>query len=103
MRSADALVDKMLAPYKAARMTGDKLAMIKENGGSTEYYVAKGTTTLDPKKLMKANVWFEFFVGDECAHGKTQTMHRYQFDRNQKLVKSTTREFCGEPPASAYR
>jgi hypothetical protein len=101
--AADQAIEKMLAPYKAAGMSGDKLAMIKENGGSTLYQIAGGESTLDPQKLTKANVWFEFFEGDECARGKIETMHRYQFDKNGKLVKNTVREFCGDPPKSAYK
>lgn len=96
--------EKRFGPFIKAGMKNDKLAMVMESFGGELFEIPGGESTMDPAKLMKANVWFDGSVGDECAPGKkTETIHRYQFDKDQKVVKTTNKQFCGDPPRSFYR
>ena len=98
-------LDKLSAPYVKAGMKNDKLKMIIDNAGATYFQVVGGETTLDAKKLMASKVWFEEFAGGggTCASDEPGYLTRFQFDRDQKLVKTTSKDYCGTPPKAAFR
>ncbi len=98
------------APYKAA-LKADKLRlMINENSRVIySYALAGGKYTEDAKALAAARVWF-LDVGppsneaQNCLNGgRRNTVRRYAFDANHKLLSTTEKAYCGTPPASAYR
>lgn len=98
------------APYKAA-LKADKLRlMINENSRVIySYALAGGKYTDDAKALAAARVWF-LDVGpasneaQNCLNGgRRSTVRRYAFDVNHKLLSTTEKQYCGTPPASAYR
>ena len=102
--------DTKKGPYKAA-LKADKLRlMINENSRVVySYALAGGKYTDDAKALAAARVWF-LNVGapsnerQYCLNGgKRSTVRRYAFDANHKLLSTTEKEYCGTPPASAYR
>ena len=95
---------KIVGPFTKAGIKNDKLKILDEYNYSVEIGIAGGTYTLDPKALAKANPWFSAADGDSCAGGHVIThLHRYQFDKDQKLVKESTKDYCGAVPKSAYR
>ena len=68
-----------------------------------------GQYTDDAKKLAAAPVWF-LDVGAPSNErqycpggGKRKFVRKYTFDAQHKLTGTTQKEFCGDPPASAYR
>jgi len=98
------------APYKAA-LKADKLDLVVDetHGGITSYAMPGGKYTDDPKLLAAALVWF-LDIGppsnesEYCVNGaKRHSVRRYSFNAQQKLLGTTQKEFCGDPPASAYR
>jgi hypothetical protein len=98
------------APYKAA-LKADKLRLVidQTHGGVSSYALAGGKYTSDPKALAAARVWF-LDIGRAtndtrfCVNGgKLSSVRRYTFDANHKLLGTTEKEYCGTPPASAYR
>ena len=98
------------APYKAA-LKADKLRlMINENSRVIySYALAGGKYTDDAKALAASRVWF-LDVGppsneaQNCLNGgRRNTVRRYTFDVNHKLLSTTEKQYCGTPPASAYR
>lgn len=98
------------APYKAA-LKADKLRLvINENSRVTySFALAGGKYTDDARALAAARVWF-LDVGAAsnerrvCVNGgKLSSVRRYTFDANHKLISTTEKEYCGTPPASAYR
>ena len=98
------------APLKAA-LKADKLRLvINENTGTVySYALAGGRYTDDAKALAAARVWF-LDVGapsnesQYCLNGgKRITVRRYTFNAQHKLLGTTERAYCGDPPASAYR
>ncbi|MGD9631289.1 MAG: hypothetical protein AB7V18_18785 [Pyrinomonadaceae bacterium] len=102
--------DAKQAPYKAA-LKADKLRLIiNENSRVVySYALAGGKYTDDAKALAAARVWF-LDVGppsneaQNCLNGgRRNTVRRYTFDINHKLLSTTEKAYCGTPPASAYR
>lgn len=101
-----------LGPYIDAGIANDKLDMIEEIYPEP-YYLPGGDGTTDPKRLAKAKVWFfDQPSGEACGLHKhdddvdvreTHVLHRYQFDAKGTLVKESSKTYCGEPPAKAYR
>ncbi len=98
------------APYKAA-LKADKLRLVidEKTGTVYSYALAGGKYTSDAKALAAAKVWF-LDIGTSTAEtricvngGKLGSVRRYTFDVNHKLLGTTEKEFCGTPPASAYR
>ena len=98
------------APYKAV-LRADKLRlMIDETHGHVySYALAGGKYTDDAKALADARVWF-LDIGAAtneqriCVNGgKLSSVRRYSFDANHKLLGTSEKEYCGTPPASAYR
>ena len=102
--------DAKQAPYKAA-LKADKLRlMINENSRVVyRYALAGGKYTDDAKALAAARVWF-LDIGapsneaQYCVNGgKRTSVRRYTFDAQHKLLGTTQKAYCGDPPASAYR
>jgi len=102
--------DAKQAPYKAV-LKADKLRlMINENSRVIySYALAGGKYTDDPTALAAARVWF-LDVGppsneaQNCLNGgRRNTVRRYTFNANHKLLSTTEKAYCGTPPASAYR
>jgi hypothetical protein len=94
---------KKLEPYLKAGIKNDKLKILDDYDVSVEIGIPGGTFTLDAGPLAKANPWFSASTGDDCAGGKITHLHRYEFDKNQKLVSETTKDYCGAVPKGAYR
>jgi hypothetical protein len=97
-------------PYKAL-LKADKLRLVinEKSGHVYEYALAGGKYTSDPKALAAAKVWF-LDIGAAtnetriCRNGgKLSSVRRYSFDANHKLLGTTEKEYCGTPPASAYK
>ncbi|HKP70210.1 MAG TPA: hypothetical protein VJV05_13065 [Pyrinomonadaceae bacterium] len=98
------------APLKAA-LKADKLRLvIDQNTGTVySYALAGGKYTDDAKALAAARIWF-LDIGapsnesQYCINGgKRITVRRYTFDAQHKLLGTTEKAYCGDPPASAYR
>jgi hypothetical protein len=89
------------APFKKV-LKNDKLRIGLRD---FDFIYLPGRAKVTPASLAANNVWFEDVSGDaRCANGLPQhTLHRYVFDANHKLAKTTDRQFCGEPPSSAFR
>ena len=101
---------KRHAPYHAA-LKNDKLRLVVDSthGHVKSYAMPGGQYTDDAKKLAAAPVWFLDLGApsnerQNCpTGGKRKTVRRYTFDAQHKLLNTTSKEFCGDPPASAYR
>ena len=98
------------APYRA-NLKADKLRLVidETHGGVTSYALPGGKYTSDAKKLAAAPVWF-LDVGppsnerQNCpSGGKRNSVRRYSFNAQHKLIGTTQKEYCGDPPASAYQ
>lgn len=98
------------APYRT-HLKADKLRLVinEKSGHVYEYALAGGKYTGDAKALAAARVWF-LDVGAAsnerrvCVNGgKLSSVRRYTFDAGHKLLSTTEKEYCGTPPASAYR
>jgi hypothetical protein len=98
------------APYKAA-LKNDKLRLVidETHGHVRSYALPGGQYSSDAKKLAAATVWF-LDVGapsnerQNCpSGGKRKFVRKYTFDGQHKLTGTTQKEFCGDPPASAYK
>jgi hypothetical protein len=103
-------VAKRHAPYKAA-LKNDKLRLVidETHGHVSSYALPGGQYTDDAKKLAAASTWF-LDVGAPSNErqycpggGKRKFVRRYTFDAQHRLTGTTQKEFCGDPPASAYR
>ena len=98
------------APYRAL-LKADKLRLVidETHGGVMSYALPGGKYTDDPKLLAAARVWFLDIGAPSnelkyCLNGgKRITVRRYTFDAQHKLLGTTQKEYCGNPPASAYR
>ncbi|MCE9574339.1 MAG: hypothetical protein K8W52_14425 [Deltaproteobacteria bacterium] len=101
-----AAVEAQLGPFKAAGIAGDKLDMIASYY-PLGFYIPGGSYSVgatDPKALKKANVWFVISEGDYCGVDKIEyVFKRYQFDKNQKIAKTSEKKYCGDPGAKAVR
>jgi hypothetical protein len=103
-------VGKRHAPYHAA-LKNDKLRLVVDSthGHVKSYAMPGGQYTDDAKKLAAASVWFLDLGApsnerQNCpSGGKRKIVRRYTFDAQHKLVSTTSKEYCGDPPASAYR
>jgi hypothetical protein len=95
--------DTRTAPYKKV-LKNDKYSMWEKY--SSALILPGGDTVVNAAKLAAANVWFvDTSPPKFCANGGAQvhTVHRYQFDRDQKLTKNSDNDFCGRPPSSAFK
>lgn len=98
------------APYRAA-LKNDKLRLVidETHGGVTSYAMAGGQYTSDAKRLAAAPVWF-LDVGppsnerQNCVDGgRRNSVRRYAFDGQHNLLGTTSKQYCGTPPSSAYQ
>ena len=98
------------APYRA-HLKADKLRLVidETHGRVSSYALAGGKYTSDAKLLAAARVWF-LDIGapsnerQYCpSGGKRSSVRRYSFDAQHNLIGTTQKEYCGDPPASAYR
>ena len=93
-------------PYRKV-LKNDKLKLALEWKGDA-WILQGGSTTKDPAKLARADVWFVDATRVDAARprcgggNEVHTVRRHQFDANQKLLKTTSKEYCGSPPSSAY-
>jgi hypothetical protein len=103
-------VETRHAPYRA-NLKADKLRLVidETHGGVTSYALPGGKYTDDAKKLADATVWF-LDIGPAsnepqyCVNGgKRNTVRRYSFNAQHKLLSTTEKQYCGDPPASAYQ
>ena len=103
-------VAKRHAPYRAV-LKGDKLRLVidETHGHVRSYALPGGQYTEDAQKLAAASTWF-LDVGAPSNErqycpggGKRKFVRRYTFDGQHKLLATTQKEYCGDPPASAYR
>ena len=98
------------ASYRA-NLKGDKLGLVinETHGHVRSYALPGGQYTDDAKKLAAAPVWFLDLGApsnerQNCpSGGKRKFVRRYSFDAQHKLLGTTQKEYCGDPPASAYR
>ncbi len=98
------------APYRAA-LKNDKLKLVidETHGHVRSYALAAGQYTSDAKRLAAAPVWF-LDIGaatneaQNClSGGKRSTVRRYAFDGQHNLTGTTSKQYCGSPPSSAYQ
>ena len=110
LKKNTAEVEARFAPYRA-NLKADKLRLVinETHGGVTSYALTGGKYTDDAKKLAAAPVWF-LDVGPPSnelqycpSGGKRHSVRRYSFNAEHKLLGTTQKEYCGDPPASAYR
>jgi hypothetical protein len=89
------------APYKKL-LKNDKLRLALEE---TDFLMLAGGGKVTPQRLAATNLWFEDASPNKvCANGaQVHTLRRYQFDAQQKLAKVTNHDYCGRPPAAAFR
>jgi hypothetical protein len=85
---------KLLAPYKAAGITGDKLQLAYRD---TQLYGVGGVTLAVPQ-LKTANVIFELEGGGPTPWSLT----RYEY-RGDKLIGTTSQHYLRRPGASKFR
>lgn len=101
-----AAVMAQMAPYTDVGIAGDKLDLLASYY-PLGFYIPGGSYSegdTDPKLLKKANVWFVISEGDYCGVEKIEyTFHRYQFDKNQKIAKESSRTYCGDPGPKAVK
>ena len=91
-------------PYRKV-LKADKLRLALEQ---RSFIIPGGASTTDPKQLAKADAWFVDLSAAEagtstCSNGKDKhTVRRHQFNGAHVLVKTTTKDYCGSPPSSAF-
>lgn len=98
----DTLKEKLEAPFRKV-LKNDKLTLALEMRKEGYYLAASGGSINDPRALAAHDVWFEEWDHGACSNGKVIQMIRHQFGKDQKLLKTTSHEYCGDPPKSAYR
>lgn len=88
------------APYRKV-LTSDKLKVALTY---QEVILPGGARTTDPRKMAAASVWFEDFSPSKvCNDGRqVHNLRRYQFDSDQRIVKTTAQDYCGGAPLSAF-
>src|ERR1044072_9409297 len=83
-------VEARFAPYRA-NLEADKLRLVidETHADATVWFVDVGP----PSNELQY-----------CPNGgKRHSVRRYSFNAQHKLLGTTQKEYCGEPPASAYR
>jgi hypothetical protein len=94
---------KTSGPYKKV-LKNDKLSMWQKY--SSALILPNGGDAVNPNKLADSKVWYVDTSPQKICAGsgaQVHTVHRYEFNSDQKLTKTTDEDFCGRPPASAYR
>ena len=110
MNQAKANTEGREAPYRKV-LRNDKLKMVIDSppGHIRTYAVPGGEYTTDANKLAGASVWFDNASAPSnerqvCpSGGKRLFLRRYTFDAQHNLLNNTSREYCGDIPASGYR
>jgi hypothetical protein len=99
--SIDEEVAKREAPFRKT-LKNDKLAFALGHNVTASYVLAGGDASMNPAKLAAAKIWFDSTSApsneaQHCADGRRRTLvRRYEFDKEHRLVKTTTKEYCGE-------
>jgi hypothetical protein len=92
------------APYRKA-LKADKLRIALANLGD-QFYGPKRKELKTPADMAKAGVWFRhvWYSDRGCNRGVdiVHIVERYQF-KGHALAKESSKNFCGKPPASAYK
>lgn len=102
MADVTAELAKRAAPYRAV-LKHDKLRLALAYDVTAVYVLPGGDRSMSPKKLAAARVWFDTSSApsnevQHCADGRRRTLVRkYEFDRDHKLVRTTSSETCGMP------
>ncbi len=105
---AKAEIAKREAPLRKV-LKRDKLALALGFNATAAYALPGGDWSMNPAKLAASPVWFDTtgapsHQAQVCAGGARRTVvRRYTFGAQHQLVKTTSKEYCGEPPASAFR
>ncbi len=105
MKTIAAELAKRAAPYRKV-LKADKLAMALGFNVTATYVLPGGDASMTPAKLAASRVWFDSTSAPSnepqtCADGRGRVLvRRYEFDGSHKLVKTTTKEYCG---AAVYR
>jgi hypothetical protein len=89
------------APYRK-ELKSDKLRIALKYGS---VFVPGGVGTSDARKMAAAAVWFiDLSPPRRCNDGRqVHTLRRYQFGSDQQLVKTTSQDYCGSAPRSAFQ
>ena len=106
----DALIaaanQQFMGKYVGA-LQGDKLTLIEESPVDGYIVDPSGEATSDPKVLARAKLWFETSSREPGFEDRCPTTihvyRRFQFDGRHKLVKRSTKEYCGDPGSRALR
>lgn len=92
-------------PYRRVMKAG-KLEIALKNLSAAIYGPGKKELAT-PAAMAKANVWFRsiHYPENYCRNGESTQyqVRRYQFDAKHKLVKDSAKDYCGAPPASAFK
>jgi hypothetical protein len=105
MKKVEAELDERTAPYRKV-LHNDKLAMVLGFNATATYVLPGGDASMNPAKLAASPVWFDSTSApsseeQKCADGRRRTLVRkYEFDKQQRLVKTSTKEYCG---AAVYK
>ena len=101
LKKASTMAATQDAPYRKV-LKNDKLSIALDQ---RTVFLPGRVETGDPQKMAAAPVWFAHLIADtRCPNGsKVNTVRRYQFDGQHKLLKSAEQKFCGTPPISAYK
>jgi hypothetical protein len=88
------------APFRK-ELAGDKLRIALKYGS---VFLPGGMGTADPHKMAAASTWFlDLSPPRMCVDGRqVHTIRRYQFD-GEKLVSTTSKDYCGGAPRSAFQ
>lgn len=94
------------APYKAAGIGGDKLALIVKYDG-VEWRLVGGKATDDPATLAKASVLFQWLEADDPDDARyvVHTIRRYKFKANA-LVDQSEKQYrrkAGAPVGNVWK
>lgn len=92
-------------PYRKVLKAG-KLQVYLEQKNRRLYGAGKKEMTT-AAQMAQSNVWFRLssYEDQGCNGGSDHKyfVRRWQFDAKQEVAKDTGKDFCGEPPASAYK
>jgi hypothetical protein len=94
------------APYRAAGIAGDKLALIVKYDG-VEWRLVGGKVTDDPATLAKASVLFQWLEADDPDDARyvVHTIRRYKF-KGDALVNQSEKQYrrkAGAPVGNVWK
>jgi len=89
------------APFRK-ELGADKLRIALKYGS---VFLPGGQGTGDAHKMAAASVWFlDLSPPRMCVDGRqVHTIRRYQFNGDQKLVSTTSKDYCGGAPRAAFQ